>query len=51
MGELQVAYDKLARAIVEAWEAILQDYIDGLIKSMDNRVNGILDAEGWHTRY
>jgi transposase len=51
MEDSQAAYDKLARVIVEAWEAIPQDCTDGLIKSMDNRVNAILDAEGWHTKY
>jgi hypothetical protein len=51
MGELQTAYDKLARIIVEAWGPILQDYIDGLIKSIDNLVNAVLDAEGWHNKY
>ena len=51
MGESQEAYDALARAIVEAWEAIPQEYIDNLIKSMDNRVNAVLEAKGWHTKY
>ena len=51
MGESQAAYDELAQVIVEAWEAIPQDYIDGLIKSMDNRVNAVLAAKGWHTKY
>jgi DDE superfamily endonuclease len=51
MGESQAAYDELARVIVEAWEAIPQDYIDDLIKSMDNRVSAVLDAKGWHTKY
>ena len=51
MGESQAAYDELAWVIVEAWEAIPQDYIDGLIKSMDNRVNAMLAAKKWHTKY
>ena len=51
MSKSQAAYDELARVIVEAWEAIPQDYIDGLIKSMDNRVNAVLAAKGWHTKY
>jgi hypothetical protein len=51
MGDSQAAYDELARVIVEAWEAIPQDYIDDLIKSMDNRVNAMLHAKGWHTKY
>jgi hypothetical protein len=51
MGKLQTAYNELVWVIVEAWKAILQDYIDGLIKSMDNWVNAVLNAEGWHTKY
>jgi transposase len=38
MGESQQVYDELAWVIVEAWEAIPQEYIDNLIKSMDYRV-------------
>jgi hypothetical protein len=51
LGESQAAQDKLTTVIVEAWEAIPQDYINGLIRYMDNRVNAVLDAKGWHTRY
>jgi transposase len=51
LGESQAAYDELARVIVEAWEAMAQDRIDSLIKSMDNRVNAVLQAKGWHTKY
>jgi transposase len=45
-GESQAAYDELARVIVEAWEAISQERIDSLIKSMDSRVNAVLQAKG-----
>jgi transposase len=51
MGDSQEALDKLARVIVEAWEAIPQDAVDHLIRSMDYRVNAVLAAEGWHTKY
>jgi hypothetical protein len=51
MGSSQEAYDELARVIVEAWDAIPQEAIDHLIKSMDYRVNAELAAEGWHTEY
>jgi transposase len=50
IGDSQAAYDQLARVIVAAWKAIPQDDIDGLIKSRDNRVNGVLRAKGWHTK-
>ena len=51
MGQSQEAWDALARAIVEAWDALDQSYIDNLVRSMDNRVNHVVDAKGWHTRY
>ena len=51
LGEGQDAYDALAKAIVDAWEALEQSYIDSLITSMDSRVNHVIAAKGWHTRY
>jgi hypothetical protein len=51
IGDSQETLDKLARIIIEAWEAIPQDTIDHLIRSMDYRVNAVLAAEGWHTKY
>jgi len=46
-----VIYGAFQRAIRVEWAAIDQDLIDGLIRSMDNRVNTVLEANGWHTRY
>jgi len=51
MGKSKKAYKAFQRAIRVEWAAIDQDLIDGLIKSMDNRVNAVLAAKGWHTRY
>jgi DDE superfamily endonuclease len=41
----------LGRAIVEAWDAIPQESIDGLIRSMGKRCKAVIKAEGWHTKY
>jgi hypothetical protein len=41
----------MGRIIIEAWDVIPQEYIDGLINSMTTRVNTLLEAEGWHTKY
>ena len=46
MKKSQSVYDELVRVIVETWEVIVQDYIDGLIKSIDNRVNVVLETKG-----
>jgi transposase len=51
MGKSQQAYNELARVIVEAWEAVPQEAINNLIRSMDYRVNAVLAAKGWHTKY
>jgi DDE superfamily endonuclease len=51
MGKCQAAYNALGTAIKEAWEALDQEKIDTLIKSMDNRINAVLAAKGWQTRY
>jgi DDE superfamily endonuclease len=50
-GDRRPPMMKLARVIVEAGDPIPQDYIDGLIKSMDSRINAVREAEGWHTKY
>jgi hypothetical protein len=51
MGASEEAYQRLFQAIREGWEAISQDAIDDLIKSMDTRVNAVLRAKGWYTRF
>jgi hypothetical protein len=50
MGASGEAYQRLFQAIREGWEAISQDAIDDLIKSMDTRVNAVLRAKGWYAR-
>lgn len=51
MGASQESYRLFQQAIIEEWNAIDQEVIDNLIRSMDNRVNHVLAAKGWHTRY
>ena len=51
IGETEEAYQRLYQAINEAWEAIPQEKIDSLIRTMDNQINAVLQAKGWHTRY
>lgn len=50
-GDRRPPMMKLARVIVEAGDSIPQDYIYGLIKSMDSPINAVREAEGWHTKY
>ena len=51
MGASEEAYQQLFRAIREGWEAIAPEAIEKLVKSMDDRVNAVLHAEGWYTRF
>ena len=51
MGKSEEDYQRLFQAIREGWEAIGQEAINKLIKSMDIRVNAILLAKGWYTRF
>ena len=41
----------LFKALTEAWEALDQEYLDVLIASMDMRVNSVIKANGWYTRF
>jgi transposase len=51
MGANKEAYQSLFQAIRKGWEAIAQNAINDLIKSMDTRVNAVLHAKGWYTRF
>ena len=51
MGKSEVAQLAMSRAIVEAWEAIPQSYIDNLIEGMPKRISTLKKAKGWHTKY
>jgi len=51
MGKSEQAYQQLFAAILEGWDAIAPEAIEGLVRSMDDRVNAIIDSEGWYTRF
>jgi hypothetical protein len=51
MGTSQVAYQRLYLAMEEGWAAIPQAKIDHLIRSIDERVESVRLARGWHTRF
>ena len=46
IGKAEEDYQRLFTAIREAWEAIREDTIHDLIKSMNTRVNAVLRAKG-----
>jgi hypothetical protein len=51
IGSGEDAIAALAKALVEAWNALLDSLFATLIKSMPNRVNALYKAKGWHTKY
>jgi transposase len=50
-GTKEEVIQTLIEALKEAWAKIGKDYFDSLIKSMDQRVNAVLEAKGWYTKY
>jgi len=51
MGASEAAYQRRYEAMRKGWESIPQSKIDGLIKSMDTRVEMCRLAKEWHTRF
>jgi len=41
----------VADALKAAWKAVPQALINGLIRSMPNRVHALRAARGWYTKY
>jgi hypothetical protein len=41
----------MSRAIIKAWKAMSQEYLDKLIECMFKRVTALKKAKGWHTKY
>jgi len=41
----------LQEAIVECWQYIDQAKIDSLFSTMHHRMQAVVDAQGWYTKY
>jgi transposase len=41
----------LFKALFKAWELIDKDILYNCIDSMTTRINAVIEADGWHTRY
>ena len=50
-GENQPGTDILRRQVQEAWDAVPEDLLRDLIKSMPERCQTVIDAEGGYTRF
>jgi transposase len=44
-------YDELREAIVAAWNAVPDAYLNQLLEEMPARCQAVVDANGLHTRY
>jgi transposase len=49
--EIHGSYPRLKAAVFEAWNSITEEDIQDLIKSMHDRCQAVIDADGWHTKY
>ena len=45
------SYKKLRVAVQEAWESITHERIRELVRSMKDRCQAVIDADGWYTKY
>jgi hypothetical protein len=48
IGDLKDQFNEL---IERAWEALGQEYFDKLIESMPRRIQAVIEAKGWYTKY
>ena len=51
MGKTKEAYQVLYDALNEGWHQMEQSLIDGLIKSIDSRVNAVIAVKSWYIKY
>ena len=50
-GTKEQLKEQFYKAMENAWESLGQEFFDGLVMSMENRVNAVLEAKGWYTHY
>lgn len=50
-GDIQLSYDRLRRAVCEAWDAIPDEFLTELLESMAQRCQDVIDANEGHTRW
>lgn len=44
-------HDQLWKAVQDIWSKIPIDYMIKLVDSMPHRINAVIRAKGWHTKY
>ena len=51
MGKREEDIQALGGALQEAWEAIPDEIFEGCLDNMPRRVQALIEANGWHTKY
>ena len=51
LGKGNEACEAMTTALIEVWKEIERQLMDSLIDSMTTRVNAVLEAKGWYTRF
>ena len=47
----KLSYDELRNAVLEAWDSISEEFLNGLVQEMPKRCQAVIDAKGGHTKY
>ncbi|TFB01974.1 hypothetical protein CCMA1212_006059 [Trichoderma ghanense] len=51
MPQTAAAFDLLEKAAVEAWEEIRDEVLENLVRTMPHRIEAVIRARGWYTKY
>ena len=51
MPKNDIALEMLREAAVEVWEDLEDELLNGLIEGMKKRLQAVIDAGGWYTKY
>ncbi|KAG0645718.1 Transposable element Barney transposase [Hyphodiscus hymeniophilus] len=50
-GDSEAELRKMEEALKKAWHLIPTSFFESLIESMERRVQAVIKADGWHTKY
>ncbi len=51
MPKNQASKDLLVRTAIEVWEAFEKEILEDLIDTMMHRIEAVIEAKGWYTKY
>ena len=51
LGKDDEVREAMIKALMEVWREVKRQLMDDLIDSMTTRVNAVLEAKGWYTRF